>query len=557
MDKINNKSHFTQKNAEKEIIQSPEEIKLKKLEDIIQKLQQAVEKGNNLEQSHQEQSKRNTTNKSNFSSPTSTRIKEDRSDREFLSNFMNIDEKNVIPPKKMHLLTDNDTSQNITAREKFQNLSNLMLDDKNITEFNFIRNSEDRVKLHLYSAFSKKSREIFMNENHPKQSKNQILFHKINDIHIPKFKKISQSNNDDGGNNLEEIKEEDKIFLYDNDNQNQNEIINENPEKENEDKKFQDNYFRKENKGYFHIPSLIKISTKPNIKKDFRKLKTFIAQDKMFNTLQKEQKKKDNKLSAIEDKFWDPEIDSDTLSYINHNFICIEDIYNKQNNEEKYDQNKQEKNINEDNEPNLIPIVAKELTLEKNTEMNNNNFFEKEGKKEKKTEENNKFIEFIAINVGVTRQEYQVVPNIKSQEKFNSQLKKDFNELINKYIEIDKSEYPKGENLTPKRIERFMRFKFLGQVSKQIDFSLGGKSTEQSENKNELSLENENKKEEKEEKNEDKDEDKDEDKNEEKNLMYLDNDSDKEINLSINSKLEKNEKEEEKLDEDENSSYIY
>ena len=552
MDKINNKSHFTQKNAEKEIIQSPEEIKLKKLEDIIQKLQQAVEKGNNLEQSHQEQSKRNTTNKSNFSSPTSTRIKEDRSDREFLSNFMNIDEKNVIPPKKMHLLTDNDTSQNITAREKFQNLSNLMLDDKNITEFNFIRNSEDRVKLHLYSAFSKKSREIFMNENHPKQSKNQILFHKINDIHIPKFKKISQSNNDDGGNNLEEIKEEDKIFLYDNDNQNQNEIINENPEKENEDKKFQDNYFRKENKGYFHIPSLIKISTKPNIKKDFRKLKTFIAQDKMFNTLQKEQKKKDNKLSAIEDKFWDPEIDSDTLSYINHNFICIEDIYNKQNNEEKYDQNKQEKNINEDNEPNLIPIVAKELTLEKNTEMNNNNFFEKEGKKEKKTEENNKFIEFIAINVGVTRQEYQVVPNIKSQEKFNSQLKKDFNELINKYIEIDKSEYPKGKNLTPKRIERFMRFKFLGQVSKQIDFSLGGKSTEQSENKNELSLENENKKEEKEEK-----EEKSEEKNEEKNLMYLDNDSDKEINLSINSKLEKNEKEEEKLDEPENSSYIY
>ena len=557
MDKINNKSHFTQKNAEKEIIQSPEEIKLKKLEDIIQKLQQAVEKGNNLEQSHQEQSKRNTTNKSNFSSPTSTRIKEDRSDREFLSNFMNIDEKNVIPPKKMHLLTDNDTSQNITAREKFQNLSNLMLDDKNITEFNFIRNSEDRVKLHLYSAFSKKSREIFMNENHPKQSKNQILFHKINDIHIPKFKKISQSNNDNSGNNLEEIKEEDKIFLYDNDNQIQNEINNENPEKENEDKKFQDNYFRKENKGYFHIPSLIKISTKPNIKKDFRKLKTFIAQDKMFNTLQKEQKKKDNKLSAIEDKFWDPEIDSDTLSYINHNFICIEDIYNKQNNEEKYDQNKQEKNINEDNEPNLIPIVAKELTLEKNTEMNNNNFFDKEGKKEKKTEENNKFIEFIAINVGVTRQEYQVVPNIKSQEKFNSQLKKDFNELINKYIEIDKSEYPKGENLTPKRIERFMRFKFLGQVSKQIDFSLGGKSTEQSENKNELSLENENKKEEKDEKNEDKDEDKDEDKNEEKNLMYLDNDSDKEINLSINSKLEKNEKEEEKLDEPENSSYIY
>ena len=72
MEKIN-KSHFTQKNAEKEVV-SPEEIKLRKLEDIVQKLQQAVEKGNNLEPTHQEQSKRNTINKSNLSSPTSTRM---------------------------------------------------------------------------------------------------------------------------------------------------------------------------------------------------------------------------------------------------------------------------------------------------------------------------------------------------------------------------------------------------------------------------------------------------------------------------------------------------
>ena len=76
-----NKSHFTQKNTEN-VVLTPEEIKLKKLEDIVQKLQQAVDKGNNLEQSHQEQSKRNTTNKSNFSSPTSTRMKEDRSEVE-------------------------------------------------------------------------------------------------------------------------------------------------------------------------------------------------------------------------------------------------------------------------------------------------------------------------------------------------------------------------------------------------------------------------------------------------------------------------------------------
>ena len=540
MDKIN-KSHFTQKNAEKEINQSPEEIKLKKLEDIIQKLQQAVEKGNNLEQSHQEQSKRNTTNKSNFSSPTSTRIKEDRSDREFLSNFMNIDEKNVIPPKNMHLLTDNDTNQNITAREKFQNLSDLMMDDKNITEFNFIRNSEDRVKLHLYSAFSKKSKEIFMTEKHPKQSKNQILFHKINDIHIPKFGFSSQLNinNNDNQNNTDEKNEDSKDILdesNENDNNtNQKEYNNENSEKnkENEDKRFQDNYFRQENKSYFHIPSLIKISAKQTIEKDFKKLK---SQGEMLQ-------KKD-------DKFWDPEIDSDTLSYINHNFICIEDIYNKQNNDEKYEKNKTDKNINEDNEPNLNPIFAKELTFEKALEFNNN-FFEKEGKKDKKALEeskaSNKFIEFIAINVGVSKQEYQVMQNLKSQEKFNEKLKNDFNELINKYIEIDKSEYPIGEELTPKKIERFLRFKFLRQVSKQIDFSLSGKITEQTENKNELSLENKNDLDKK-------NNEKDEEKNEEKNLIYLDNESENDINLSLNSKIEKNEKDEQEL---ENSNDIF
>ena len=46
---------------------------------------------------------------------------------------MNIDEKNALPPIKMHLLADNDTNQNITAREKFQKLSNLLMDDKNMT----------------------------------------------------------------------------------------------------------------------------------------------------------------------------------------------------------------------------------------------------------------------------------------------------------------------------------------------------------------------------------------------------------------------------------------
>lgn len=485
-----NKSHFTQKNTEN-VIQSPEEMKLKKLEDIIQKLQQAVDKGNNLEQSHQEQSKRNTTNKSNFSSPTSTRMREDRSDREFLSNFMNTDEKNSIPPQKMHLLMDNDINQNISATEKFQNLSNLMIDDKNITEFNFIRNSEDRVKLHLYSAFSKKSKDVFMSENHPKQSKNQILFHKINDIHIPKFGccPLLESNKNEKIN-----KQENEEIKYEVKNENNNDInqnLNNEEKKENENKKFDQKYFRKENKGYFHIPPLIKISSKKNI-----------------SEIKKEK----------EDIFWDPEIDSDTLSYINHNFICIEDIYNNKNiNEEKYDKEKTETNIKEEIEPNLVPIIAKEIILEKNIESNNVMDQKDSGIRDKKTSDktnNNKFIEYIAVKEGVAKQEFQVNPNAKSQQKFNIRLKNDFNDLINKYMEIDKNEYPKGSNLTPKKIERFLRFKFLRHISRQISFTLKAKSQNDKNNKQK------------------------DDKNVDKNFIYFDNDS--EFNLSINSKNEKN-----------------
>ena len=267
-----------------------------------------------------------------------------------------------------------------------------------------------------------------------------------------------------------------------------------------------------------------------------KKLKTFIIQEKKLVNFKKEPKKKDDV-----DFFWDPEIDSDTLSYINHNFICIEDIYNKKNVEEKSDKNKTEQNISEESESNLTPIMAKELILEKEEEINKN-FFDKEGKggKDKKnTEENkvyNRFIEFIAINVGVAKQEYQVMRNIKSVDKFNAKLKNDFNELINKYIEIDKNEYPKGTELTPRRIERFLRFKFLRQVSKQIDFSIGGKSTEQSEKKN-ISSSNENDEEKKEEKG----------KKEDKNFLYVDNESENDFNISINSK-EKSQQEEANLE---------
>ena len=263
-----NKSLFTKKQSEKEEKPSEDELKLRKLDEFVAKLKGAVEHKENYEKNaHKEQIKINTNNKSNYSSPTTSRLKEDRSDQEFLSNFMNIDDHANILPKNMHLLTDNDTNQSISPQEKFKNLSNLMLDDKNITEFNFIRNPEERVKLNLYTAFSKKSKELFMNENNVKQSKNQILFHKINDIHIPKFEfkqsitqnveKIVQNNsyNEVSGNSYENI------------NLKGEEKKDNNEKEQNDENKFNECYFRQEKKGYFHIPSLIKIETKPPLKK--------------------------------------------------------------------------------------------------------------------------------------------------------------------------------------------------------------------------------------------------------------------------------------------------
>ena len=483
-----NKSHFTKKQSEKEEKPSEEELKLRKLDEFVTKLKAAVEHKDNYERNiHKEQSKMNNNNKSNYSSPTTSRLKEDRSDQEFLSNFMNIDDHANILPKNMHLLTDNDTNQSISSQEKFKNLSNLMLDDKNITEFNFIRNPEERVKLNLYTAFSKKSKELFMNENKIKQSKNQILFHKINDIHIPKFdfkQRIPQnvekqllkfSNNELYEDNSEYINLRAKEKKNSIDKGQNIENVN-----ENEEKKFDERYFRQERKGYFHIPSLLKIESKQQ-KREFRKLKTFFGVNKLDNPFKKDNKKQD-------DIFWDPEIDSDTLSYINHNFISIEDIYNGKDLEEKKENDKNNNIQNEENEPNLVPIKAQEIfsETENNNSMNNNaNDQEKIIDKDHadfdklKYENNNinRFIEFIVINPGVTKGEYQTAPYAKEELNFELDLKQDFRNKINKISETDLSLFPRNGKFNARRIERYLRFHKLVIISKEIELSLGKKST--------------------------------------------------------------------------------
>ena len=467
-------THLAQKLNEKEDKSiSPDEAKLKKLEDILLKLQTAVEhKESNYERSNMHSTeRRNKNNKSNISAPTTSRFKEEKSDKEFLCNYMNDEHMNIMP-KNMHLLTDDDTNQSISLQDKYQNLFKLMMDDKNITEFNFIRNPEERIKLFLYVVFSKKSRDLFMNDDHPKHSKIQILFHKINDMHIPKFgykpitnnfhkcisSSINESNIISSSNNNDEKDMKDKI---NNGEEGQTKKGEEVPQ-------FTDCYFRQNKKGYFHIPTLVKIEKKKSIKKEYKKQKTFLGETKIFNPfVKKEEKQKD-------DIFWDPEIDADTLSYINHNFICIEDIYNGKNVE---DEDNETINQNEENNPSLIPIKAKEVFF--NKDENNNDLSQDNNNLERANKNENKFMDFIAINPKVAKFEYMISPQTQEEIQFNEDLRKYYNERLNNMLSVDLEYFPSNVNYNPKTIERYLRFEKFKEERREIELTLGPKSTKE------------------------------------------------------------------------------
>ena len=269
---------------------------------------------------------------------------------------------------------------------------------------------------------------------------------------------------------------------------------------ENEKPIFNECYFRQERKGYFRIPSLIKIDSKPQspLKQELRKQKTFMGPVKMLNPFKKEVKKQDS-------IFWDPEIDADTLSYINHNFISIEDIYNKKNIDEK-NKNKNIQIQNDENEPNLIPIQAKEIIFTRERKNTMNNFVYEKAKKNEgyehcdndklnnESKNINKFIEFIVINPNIIKTEYQVVPKAKEDLKYELKLKKDFRDKINRVSEYDVNLFPKNGDFSAKKIERVLRFRQLVKESKEIEMSIKPKSSVNEESHNvikELNEENE------------------------------------------------------------------
>ena len=183
---------------------TPEEEQLKKYREIIERLEgEFKNKSGKVKMGSLYSNSINTggaskgNNKSSYMRRTTSRTKEVLNDRDFLINFMNNDVKPFIP-KNIHLLSDNDTNQSISDDIKFQNLANLMIDDKEtVVESHFMKNVDDKMILKLYTALSRKSKEVFMDEKHEEQSKNRVLLHKLNDIKIPIHEIYDPSLNDE------------------------------------------------------------------------------------------------------------------------------------------------------------------------------------------------------------------------------------------------------------------------------------------------------------------------------------------------------------------------
>ncbi len=181
-------------------VKSKEQEELDKLNEVISNLKQAVNyKDGNLSSlpnafSSIKRSRSNGINKSNIYKLSISRTKEDRSNKEFLRNFIYIEDK-IVSPQNMHLLTDDDTNQSISSKQKFKNLANLMMDDKeSVVEKSFDHNDEEKYILQLYSALSKKSKEVFVENDIEKLEKLQLFFKRINKIKMPKINIKSNSN---------------------------------------------------------------------------------------------------------------------------------------------------------------------------------------------------------------------------------------------------------------------------------------------------------------------------------------------------------------------------
>ena len=426
--KNNLKSFAKLKDITKSTIEkkNQEEDEYKKYDAIINKLAQAlINKDKQVYQIENDfsTSKRNPSvaTRSNLKM-TVSRTKDERNDKDFLINFMNSDNISTqISPNNLHLLSDEDRNKSISSTEKYKNLSDLMIDDRNsYSECHFIQNSEDRMILNLYSILGRKSKELFLEEDKKdKIEKTRILFNKINNIKIPKFEfkqndKSKDINNIDLGQSFKIIDEDISSDLKSNISEEKKEEKPEffSYEEKNKNNNKDECYFKKKEKGAFLIPDLVEIP-------DYQKRRRIIKQKYRENY----------------ENFWDPEIDANTLSNINHNMIKIEDIYNKKQKNEKNEENNE--NSDDEKEINAEEILTSES---ENEEQNKGDL--KDGEEVPKIGKI-RFIEFydvspVQMGLSIT------VDNNKIKEKLYNMELKERNELIlEKISEFDEKAFPK------------------------------------------------------------------------------------------------------------------
>ena len=452
--RFHGKSNFSRpkENTESLIEKTKDDEEFKKYDAYVSKLYQIV---NNREKtlSHVENEFSNNRtpsigkNKSNLIRLTISRTKDERNDKDFLCALMNNDSMPILP-KNLHLLSDNDTNQSISNTEKFKNLSSLMIDDKeSYTENCFVRNSEDRLILKLYTILGKQARKIFLEEDtSEKLERKRLLFHKLNDIKIPKleFNKPLQEDKNEN-NSISKNKENEK----DNNSENsmseeeESEENEENEENEEKEEEKDECYFRNEENGYFHIPELID-------KKEYQKRQKKIKRKSLIKLNDKINEKK----LEENENFWDPKIDSDILSYINHNIIRIEDIYNKE--EKAKTKMEKEEYIKEDiDEDSIVPIDAQELLSSDSEEEDEDKMYIKDQLKlnnksvglsddDDDTSKKNriKFSEFCGITSYEAEVCYEVDPQKIKDEEINSELKNKLNTEREKINGFDERLFP-------------------------------------------------------------------------------------------------------------------
>ena len=477
------KSRFVrQKQSTKSSIEdnTPEEEQLKKYREIIERLEGEFKNksGKVKISSLYSSSMMNTAgaskgnNKSSYMRRTTSRTKEVLNDRDFLINFMNNDSMPILP-KNMHLLSDNDTNQSISDETKYKNLADLMIDDREtVVESHFTKNVDDKMILKLYTALSRKSKDVFMDEDHEEQSKNRIFLQKLNDINIPEHEIYDPSLNDKNENS-ENILNESNDSYQDNENlsskRSNNNINNKNTKsilkkKENNTLDDKDEEEKKEEENKFEFNKDCKYNKKN--KNNTIKIPTLEPYNPYLDKYHSRRFHKNRPKNL-----WDPEIDGDFLAYINHNIISIEDIYN---------QGKiKSLNISNSREDEIKPIEAKEIFFDNpnnqnKSEYNTNNDNDKEYKNKSvddnsqkkdlsniEEEENeirtkNKFCEFKDRHPNLIEISLLVDPTKQKINVFHNELKDIYYSKINEVGEFAEDIFPpKGIDLKSLKIYRY------------------------------------------------------------------------------------------------------